>query len=214
MAESSRTQTPPPQSRDPRELRDSRAAFLSLRLRLWFACIASGVVAGLGSLWVLGTYGGPGADPAVLIGWLSGVAFASVLIGFLTAMWLDHHVVGQLRGLLRGVHTGRVSELRGLPAAAGWGELSELGDAMQSLLATQRRNTRAHDELEITRRQLALLQESLEHWVREEDWVSPVLEDGPVSETADALANGLTRRHTVEQQNREVAEQVARELVT
>ena len=62
---------------------------------------ASGVVAGLGSLWALGTHGGPGADPAALVGWLSGAGFAAVLTGFVMAHWLDHHVVGQLRGLLK-----------------------------------------------------------------------------------------------------------------
>lgn len=195
------------------EPRDTREGFLSLKLRLWTACIASGVVAGLGSLWVLGTQGGPGADAATLVAWLSAVGFASVLTGFGMALWLDHHVVGHLRGLLRGVHNGRVWELRGLPAASGWGELSELGDSLQGMLATQRRSARAYEELEHTRRQMALLQEALERWVREESWLAPALEDGAVADMAEALGNGLARRASVEQQNREVAAQVARELV-
>ena len=193
----------------PRELRE---ASLSLKLRIWAACIASGAVAGLGSLWVLGTHGGPGVSASTLVGWLSAVGFASVVTGFLMAMWLDHHVVGQLRGLLRGVHTGRVWELRGLPAASGWGELSELAESLQAMLATQRRSTRANEELEAMRKQMALLQEALEHWVREEAWVAPTLEVGALGDLADTLGNGLSRRHAVEQQNREVAEQVAREL--
>jgi len=207
MTDSPETETRHP---EPRELRE---ASLSLKLRIWAACIASGAVAGLGSLWVLGTQGGPGVGAAALIGWLSAVAFASVVTGFLMAMWLDHHVVGQLRGFLRGVHTGRVWELRGLPAASGWGELSELSESLQVMLATQRRSTRAHEELEATRKQMAALQSALEHWVREEAWVAPVLEEGALGNLADMLGNGLSRRHVVEQQNREVAEQVARELV-
>jgi len=115
--------------------------------------------------------------------------------------------------LLRGVHTGRVWELRGLPAASGWGELSELAESLQAMLATQRRSTRAYEELEATRKQMALLQAALEHWVRDEAWVAPTLEEGAVDDLADTLGNGLSRRHAVEQQNREVAEQVARELV-
>ncbi len=200
--------TPIPPARDPRE------GMLSLKLRLWAACIASGVVAGLGSLWVLGTQGGPGVAGATLVGWLSAVAVASVVTGFLMALWLDHHVVGQLRGLLRGVRTGRVWELRGLPAAAGWGELSELGDSLQGMLATQRRSERAYEELEHTRRQLGALQSALERWVREEVWSAPVIEEGAVSDLADLVGSGMSRRGTVEQQNREVAEQVARELVS
>ncbi len=207
MTDSSETETRLP---EPRELRE---ASLSLKLRIWAACIASGAVAGLGSLWVLGTHGGPGVGAAALVGWLSGVAFASVVTGFLMAMWLDHHVVGQLRGLLRGVHTGRVGELRGLPAASGWGELSELAESLQAILATQRRSSRAYEELETTRKQMTVLQEALEHWVREESWVAPALEEGALADLADTLGNGLSRRHAVEQQNREVAEQVARELV-
>ncbi|MEO5987610.1 MAG: hypothetical protein ABIU54_09150 [Candidatus Eisenbacteria bacterium] len=195
------------------EPREPRAGFLSLKLRLWTACIASGVVAGLGSLWVLGTQGGPGVDAATLVGWLSVVSVASVITGFAMALWLDHHVVGQLRGLLRGVHNGRVWELRGLPAASGWGELSELGDALQGILATQRHSARAHEELEHVRRQMMLVQEALEHWVREESWVTPALDEGAVSDLAVALGTGLARRGSVEQQNREVAAQVARELL-
>lgn len=210
MTEPTETETEP-QRAEPRAVRE---VFLSLKLRLWAACIASGVVAGLGSLWVLGTQAGPGVDAAALAGWLSAVGVASVVTGFVMALWLDHHVVGQLRGLLRGVHNGRVWELRGLPAASGWGELSELGDSLQSMLATQRSGARAYEELEHTRRQMASLREALEHWVREESWVPPVIEEGVVNDLADSLGNGLARRGSVEQQNREVAAQVARELVT
>lgn len=206
--------TQPPES-EPHSPEPSapREHTLSLKLRIWTACVASGAVAGLGSLWVLGTYGGPGADGSVLLGWLSGVATASVLTGFAAAVWLDHHLVGQLRGLLRGVHTGRVWELRGLPAASGWGELSDLGDSLQGILTTQRRNTRATEELERTRQQLAAVQEALQLWVREETWVAPTIEDGPVQAVAEAFSQGLARRDAVAHQNREVAEQVARELV-
>lgn len=208
MTHSSETETRRPEPRDQRE------ASLSLKLRIWAACIASGAVGGGGTLWVLGTRGGPGVDAATLVSWLSAVGFAAIVCGFVMALWLDHHVVGQLRGLLRGVRSTRVWELRGLPAAAGWGELSDLGDELQGMLASQRRSTRAEEELANTRQQLTLLREALERWVREESWASPALDEGAVADMADALSQGLARRGAVEAQNREVAEQVARELVT
>src|SRR5881296_2747926 len=96
-----------------------------LKLRLWLACLSGGLVASAGVLRLLATPSLSPADPAVY-GWLAGIALASLVLGLLLALWIDHHVVGHLHGLLLGLRSNRVAELRGLPAGAGWGELSEL----------------------------------------------------------------------------------------
>ncbi len=192
---------------------EEREAQMGLRMRLWLACIAGGAVAGLGSLWVLGTRMRPGdGSPPELLAWLAGVAFAAVLVGVVIAMWLDHHVVGHLRGLARGLGSGRVSELRGLPSASGWGELSQLAELSQQILAQQRLNARAAEELEAMRVQLASLHGAIDRWVRTEAWEAPPLAGGPLAEAGDALARGVARRAVVDEQNVQAARQVATEL--
>lgn len=200
--------------RDPAALDAESEHHLGLRLKLWLACIVTGAVTGGGSLWVLGTRVRPGAtDPGELLAWFAGVAFASVLAGIGLALWLDHHVIGHLRGLLRGLRTGRVSELRGLPSVTGWGELSELGERTQDLLSRQRHNARATDDLELLRAQLALLDAAVARWLATEVWEAPAIEGGPLGETAAALGRGFARRAVVDDQNRTVSRQVAAELV-
>jgi hypothetical protein len=192
---------------------EARQPRVGLRLRLWLACVSGGAIAGLGSLWVLGTRVRPGAtDPAELLAWLSGVAFLAVFAGLLLAMWLDHHIVGQLRGLLRGIETDRVTELRGLPGSGGWGELSQLTAAVQDLLAQQRRTSRAATELEHQRAQIRKLHDAVERWARDETWEPPALVPGPTEDLGDWITRGVSRRGVVDDQNREVATQVAREL--
>src|SRR5215813_6520077 len=151
-----------------------------LKLRLWLACLSGGLVAAAGTLWMLATPSLSPADP-VVYGWLAGVACASLVIGLLLALWIDHHVVGHLHGLLLGLRSNRVAELRGLPAGAGWGELSELGDAVQDTLERRQREARALQDLERVREQLGLLFTSIEHWQRTERWDRPALAEGEVS---------------------------------
>jgi hypothetical protein len=203
--------TPP---EPPAPAREPDPGALGLRLRLWLAGLASGAVAGVGTLWVLGTRipVRGAADPAELLAWLSGVAFLSLLTGAGLSLWLDHHVVGHLRGVLRGLHGGRVSDLRGLPAASGWGELSELTERTQELLASRRSQARAVEELQVLRGQLALLAEAVARWDREEHWGGPLPEAGEAAPLAESLAHGIGRRHQVGEQNREAARQVAAEL--
>ena len=197
--------TPPASEREP---------YVGLRLRLWLACVSGGAIAGLGTLWVLGTRVQPGAAGAgELQGWLAGVAFAAVGSGMLVALWLDHHIVGHLRGLLRGLRSGRVVELRGLPASAGWGELTELTDLAQSLLVRQRLSANAAQELDQVRGQLATLHITVEQWLRTEKWDAPSLASGPLAGTAEMLARGFARRGSVDEQNAQAARQVASELV-
>lgn len=205
--------TPPTPEHKPEPPAESREAHLGLRLRLWAACLSGGAIAGLGSLWVLGTRVRPGAtDPAELLAWLSGVAFLAVFAGLAFAMWLDHHIVGHLRGLLRGIQSDRVAELRGLPGARGWGELSQLSGAVTDLLGQQRRAARAVSDMDQLRTQLSKLHDAVERWARDEQWTTPLLQPGPAEDLNDWIARGIARRAAVDEQNREVASQVAREL--
>jgi hypothetical protein len=182
-----------------------------LKLRLWLACLSGGLVAAAGTLWMLATPSLSPSDPAVY-GWLAGVACASLIIGLLLALWIDHHIVGHLHGLLLGLRSNRVAELRGLPAGSGWGELSELGDAVQDTLEKRQRETRAFHDLERVREQLEILFASIEHWQRTERWERPALPEGEVSAVGELLAHALQRRAAVDEQNREAARQVAVEL--
>ena len=182
-----------------------------LKLRLWLACLSGGLVAAAGTLWMLATPSLSPSDPAVY-GWLAGVACASLIIGLLLALWIDHHIVGHLHGLLLGLRSNRVAELRGLPAGSGWGELSELGDAVQDTLEKRQRETRAYHDLERVREQLEILFASIEHWQRTERWERPALPDGEVSAVGELLAHALQRRAAVDEQNREAARLVAGEL--
>jgi hypothetical protein len=182
-----------------------------LKLRLWLACLSGGLVAAAGTLWMLATPSLSPTDPAVY-GWLAGVACACLVIGLLLALWIDHHVVGHLHGLLLGLRSNRVAELRGLPAGAGWGELSELGDAVQDTLEKRQREARAASDLERVREQLGILFASIEYWQRTERWERPALPEGEVSSVGELLAHALQRRAAVDEQNREAARLVAGEL--
>lgn len=184
-----------------------------LKLRLWLACLSGGLVAAAGTLWLLATPSLSPADPA-LYGWLAGVACAALVVGLLLALWIDHHVVGHLHGVLLGLRSNRVAELRGLPAGAGWGELSELGDAVQEVLERRQREARAFQDLERIREHLTLLYASIERWHFTERWERPALPEGEVATAADLFTHAVQRRGTVDEQNREAARQVANELTT
>jgi hypothetical protein len=184
-----------------------------LKLRLWLACLSGGLIAAAGTLWMLFTPNLTPADP-VLYGWLAGVACASLLIGLVLALWIDHHVVGHLHGLLIGLRSGRVAELRGLPAGAGWGELSELGDAVQEVLERRQREARALRDLERTREHLGQLYASIERWQLTEHWDRPPVHEGDVATVTDLLGHAVQRRAAVDDQNREAARQVASDLAS
>jgi len=182
-----------------------------LRLRLWLACLSGGLVAAIGTLWLLATPSLSPSDPAVY-GWLAGVACASLVVGLLLGLWVDHHVVGHLHGLLLGLRSGRVSELRGLPAGTGWGELSELGDAVQETLERRRLEAGAMAQLDRTREQLASLQASIDRWQLTERWERPAMPEGEVGDVVDVLSHAIQRRAGVDEQNRDAARQVATDL--
>ncbi len=182
-----------------------------LKLRLWLACLSGGVIAATGTLWLLFTPNLTPADPA-LYGWLAGVACAALLLGLVLALWIDHHVTGHLHGVLLGLRSGRVAELRGLPAGTGWGELSELGDAVQDVLERRHSEARALHDLERTREHLAQLRAGIERWQLTERWERPNVPEGDVGAVSDLLAHAVQRRAGVDEQNREAARQLAAEL--
>jgi methyl-accepting chemotaxis protein len=182
-----------------------------LRSRLWLACLSGGLIAAIGTLWITFTPGLAPADP-VLYAWLAGIACAALLIGLVLGLWIEHHVIGQLSGILIGLRSNRAAELRGLPAETGWGELSELADAAQDLLEHRHREARAVADLERTREQLIVLQASIEHWQQTEQWERPALTGGEVIATGELLGHALQRRGMIDEQNRDAARQLAGEL--
>ncbi len=201
-----------PPTQDP--LTGAPAPTVGLRLRLWAACFAGTLVGGLGGLWVYGALWVPGeSDASFLVPALAAVGGAAALAAFAAALWLDHHVVSHLRGVLRGLHTGRTADLRGLPAAHGWGELSQLSESTQIVLAHVRRTSRAAEDMETTRHQLVALRGALERWLATERWQAPSFEVGEPAALAAVLDRGIGRTGQVTEQHREVARQIASELV-
>jgi methyl-accepting chemotaxis protein len=185
-----------------------------LRLRLWLACLGGALVAAGGIWWVIGTQTGPGArvDLALVVSWLGAVAGLALIVGAALALWLDRGIVVHARGVTQALATQQVAQLRGLPAASGWGELSTLTQQVQQLLSRQRHMERATEELGLLRDQLSGLRESLERWSAEERWVELRLEGGPAAPAIDALNRGLRRWDEVREQNLDAARQVASEM--
>ncbi len=185
-----------------------------LRMRLWLACLGGALASAAGTWWVVGTQAvpGPAFDLSALVAWLAGIAGLGILIGAAFALWLDHGVIGHLRGLSDGLRSGQVARLRGLPAASGWGELSDLTQSIQRLISHQRQLTRATEELGLMRAQLGQLRESLEHWNDTERWNEVWAETGPLAPIADAFNRGLRRMDEVRDQNLEVVRQIGAEL--
>ncbi len=133
-----------------------------LRLRIWIACLAGAVVATLSLIWVVATlapYEGS-VDPLLLAVFPWAAGGLGVLTGIAMAMWLDHNIVGHLRGLARVLADERVAGLRGLPASAEWGELSELGQGIQRLITRMERSTQEAQQARLERQQI---EATLEH---------------------------------------------------
>jgi methyl-accepting chemotaxis protein len=185
-----------------------------LRVRLWFGCLLGALVAAGGIWWVIGMHTGPdvSVDLAMLVTWLASVAAIGVLAGAAAALWLDRAIVGHLRGLNDGIAAGQVAGLRGLPAASGWGDLSELTQRIQNLISQHRQMARAAEELGLARTQLGQMREALERWNETERWSGLWAESGPVAPVAESLNAGLRRLDEVREQNLEVVRQIADEV--
>jgi hypothetical protein len=184
-----------------------------LRLRIWMGCLAGALVSSAGIWWVAGTQLGPGADPARVLGWLVGLGGLGLVVGGGFALWLDRGVVTHLRGVARSLASGRVQELRGLPGASGWGELSELTDQVQHLITRQRAMGEAVAELERLESQLATLTARIEQWRFRERWEPLAFGGGAADALARELDQALSRHGEVAEQNLEASRRVRSELV-
>jgi methyl-accepting chemotaxis protein len=168
------------------------------------------MVAAAGMCWVIGVHAGPGAqlDLPLLVSLVSAVAAVGILVGVALALWLDRGIVGQLQGLANSLASGRVSDLRGLPAAAGWGELSQITQQVQMLLTHHRQAARAAEELGIVRAQLGIMRETLDRWVETERWGTVRVKPGALAPLAETLDRGLRRLEEVRDENVQAARQI------
>jgi len=201
------TDTPPDRSRDLARARP----FSALRLRLWLACLGGPVVATVGMGWVISVLIGSGSNIDVS-SWLVATAGLALLVGAALAFWIDRTIVLHARGLARSVAEGDSAALLDLPASYGWGELSNLTEQIDQLLARHRQAESAAGELFALREQLAALRESLERWTSEERWVELRPEAGQAAPAVEALNRGLRRWDEVREQNLDAARQVATEM--
>lgn len=156
--------------------------------------------------------GAPPAGPELLRVWLPVIGLAGLLAGLAMALWLDHGIIGALRGCLTALRAGQVNELRDLPAASGWGELSALGEETQRALVRQQRMGRVFEELSRLQTQLEESRGALERWLHAERWEPLPAPSGPFGVVANLLNEGLTRQDELREQSREAARQIQQDL--
>ena len=179
-----------------------------LRLRIWIACLSGAAVATLSLIWVVGTlapYDGS-VDPVLLAVFPWAAGGLGVLTGIAMAMWLDYNIVGHLRGLARVLADERVAGLRGLPAGAEWGELSELTQGIQRLITRLERSTEEAHEARVERERIEATLENvmaaLTAWAREgTEALAPA--EGPLVEIAAVLNQHTERDRDAHARSRE-----------
>jgi methyl-accepting chemotaxis protein len=189
---------------------------LGLRLRIWLGCLAGALVAAAG-LWLAIAYfaaatGAPAANGEFLRVWLPVIGTAGILVGLAMALWLDHGIGGALRGYLAALRSGQAADLRDLPAASGWGELSSLGEETQHTIARLQQTSRAFEELSRLQKQLEHARAALERWNVEERWEPLQATSGSFTVVARLMSEGLARHEEVREQNREAADQIRADL--
>lgn len=182
-----------------------------LRLRLWAGCLSGSLLAGAGVAWVLWSPDTP-VQPDAVFATLVVSCGLSLVVGAVLALWLDHHLTGHLRGLIVGLRSGRSSDLRGLPADFGWGELSALGDAVQESLDRQVFDARAVADLDRTRRQMAELRARLEAWVAGGEFEPTDSYEGEVGGLAALVAAGAGRSNGADEAQVDAARRLAAAL--
>jgi hypothetical protein len=113
------------------------------------------------------------------------VGGVGILSGVALALWLDHNIVGLLRGLARALESEQVEELG---ASARWGELSGLTEGAQRLLARIERSGRETREARAERERIEGVLEgvmaALGRWAVEGDEPLPPAE-GPLAQLAE-----------------------------
>ncbi len=200
--------TLPPPRREERVPPPEAAA--GLRLRIWFGCLGGALVAAAGMWWVIAGNADPTGvvDLPLFVLWVSAVSSAGILIGIALALWLDRGIIGHLNGLSGSLASGRVADLRSLPAGNGWGVLSQITQQIQALLTHHRQAARAAEELGIVRAQLAMMRESLDRWVETERWGGLRVKAGAMAPLVETLDRGLRHLDEVRNDNREAVRQV------
>ncbi len=183
-----------------------------LRVRLWLACLVPPLLAGGLLAWVVTTRASGLLDPALVWLWLPAIGGLGVVIAIVAALWIDRHVVGHLGGLLRGLQAGRVTDLRGLPSATGWGELSELTHQTQVLLVRQRAAQRSIGELEALHGQLAHVRVALDRWNRTERWEPLTVDSAALAPVISLLNRSMGRDQGIRDENAVAARQVRDEI--
>ena len=188
--------------------------FVGLRLRIWIACLAGVVVIALGLWWLAGNEASPDSDPGRLLGWLAAIGGVGLAVAGGFALWLDHAIVGQLRGVSRSLGSGRVQELRGLPAAAGWGELSELSVLTQDVITRQRATSQAAIQLEQLEGRISRITARLERWRMTERW-EPLPAEGVASDALiHELNSSFARSAEIGEQNLEASRRLREDLAS
>jgi hypothetical protein len=189
------------------------SAPLGLRMRIWLGCLGGALASAAGIWLVIGVQARPGeVDGPTLVAQLATVALLGVVVGATFAIWLSHRLITQLDGLNAGLETGDVAELRGLPAVAGWGELSDLTQRLQHMIARHRQAVRASEDLGAMRERLTGLRESLDRWLETERWSPVRVENDALGSISSSLNRGLSRLDEIREQNVEAVRKVAAEL--
>ena len=162
---------------------------------LFRSCLSGGLLAAAGLSWLVFNPDS-GLDGDGVRTMLIGMIGLSVLVGVLVGVWLDHHIIGHLRGLLVALQSGQVADLRDLPADMGWGELTAVGDAIQERLRHGEREQQAQQQLARTQSQLAALHAALMHVRLTGQWQRPAIDDPHVRPFVDLLAEAeIGRAH-------------------
>jgi DNA repair exonuclease SbcCD ATPase subunit len=182
---------------------------LGLRLRLWFACTAGGIVGAATVLWIASSLAPSDAllNPGLLGIWPWSAALACIIVGIALAIWLDYGLVIHLRGVSRALELRNPTALRGLPSVSGWGEVSTITEQIQDLISRQRENDRAVRELEELRQRLRALRAELDRLPPGDRAVSEAVLTGPLS----ALIESLNRRLAVDEDSRGASRRAALE---
>ena len=131
------------------------------------------------------------------------------MIGIALAVWLTRGIARPLQGLSRGIVTGQLAELRGLPSGSGWGEVSDLALHVQRLVSRQAQLGRAGAELDLLHQQIERIREPLERWARtgRAETIEP--EVGPLRQLALVFQRGMARIETERSLSTTAAEELA-----
>jgi methyl-accepting chemotaxis protein len=187
---------------------------LGLRLRIWIGCLAGALIAATG-LWLAVLWASSeieALDSTLVWVWLPVVATLGILVGLAMALWLDHGVVTPLRAHLRSLRSGRVTELRGIPAASGWGEVSALTQELQEYLAQHRETMLATERLQRLQLDIDASLELLDGWLATERWEALPEREGALAELTRRFNVGMTREGEVREQNHEASLQIQEDL--